>query len=200
MASPRNALYWVGIAMLLPAALYAVLYLDPFWTPLGVWAIVIVFIPATLEKNWRRVMPAPLLAAIVAPFYLLILSHLLGIAGEDIYGLAERILLGWIMFFLSLLTLVELRAHTVLDMNPNFTLLFGVLLSVTVGAVLGILAYYLDRLVGTTYLDGNVSLMIYLVIIFLTSVLAGLITDRYMLSWPLDSMDDHAENKVVVKQ
>ncbi len=193
----RVRLNWLGLVLLIPSTVLAMVVDNPYWIIVGGWALSVVVIPGLLERNWRKVMPPAILFSITVPFYLfVVLSLFFTTRITEPTGL---VLVGWTVFLLSLVTMMEFRSHTLLRMNPSFTILFSVMLSTTAGIVLNLIVFFIDWTAGTNYLESNNELMLSLSVIFIESMLIGLLGGTRIKYRTWGRWDDHTDEKGVIR-
>jgi hypothetical protein len=130
---------------------------------------VVVVIPPLAYRDWHVVLPWELLAVALMPILVR------GLAGGTVGTFATYLSLA----ALALLVVVELHMFTQLTVTPWFAVTIVVMTTLAAVAVWTVLRWNADRLLGTTFLVDNETLMIEWLYVTLAGVAAGVLFDTY---------------------
>lgn len=165
---PVNAaLNWLLVAALLAEAVVDVTGGDLLWAAYGVVVAAVALAPAVVRRDPSVLVAWPVLALVAVP----VLARALDLfVGPATYLSVAA---------LALLVVVEVHAFSSAEMPPWFAVLFVVLTTLTVAALLGVAQYFSDVALGTTYLSGREELMWDLVVATAVGVGAGVCFEAF---------------------
>lgn len=169
-SSRANAvLGWILTGVLVVVFIESVLEADYQWIAFVGAAGAVVLVPPLAHRDWRVMLPWELL--VIALFPILVRGVIRGTVGTFATYLA--------LAGLALLVTVELHMFSSLRVTDWFAVGLVVLTTMAATAVWTIFRWNADRLLGTSYLVDNETLMLEWLTVTLAGVAAGILFDAY---------------------
>lgn len=165
---PRNAAFaWVIVALVGVGGAVSLVTGDLLWAVYSAAVLAVALVAPAVARD-HTVLPAwPLLALAGAP----ILVRWAGIYVEFLSYLSVAAL--------SLLVVLEVHALSSAEMPPWFAVLFVVLTTMTLAGLWGVLQYFSDLALGTSFLAGRTELMWDLVAATAAGIGAGVLFEAF---------------------
>jgi hypothetical protein len=162
-------LAWMLVGVLVVVFVESVLDVDYAWILFVGVVSIIVLIPPAAYRDWRVMLPWELL--VIASFPILVR----GLVGGTVGTFATYFALAG----LALLVIVELHMFTSLRVTHWFAVGIVVLTTMAAVAAWTIFRWNADRLLGTTFLVDNETLMMEWLYVTLAGLAAGVLFDGY---------------------
>lgn len=155
------ALGWGLLAVVLVTAVRSVLADGLLWSAFAAVAAAVLALPALGTRNWRVMVPWPLVAFVTAA----VVGRALGVAPE----VAGYVAVSGV----ALATVVELDAFTRVEMSRRFAVLFAALTTMAFQSWWTVGQYYSDRWLGTAFIESQTELQWDLVTVTAVSLVMG---------------------------
>lgn len=160
---------WVLVAVLALVFVESLLDVDIPWVVFVAVAGAIILLPPLAYRDWRVMLPWELL--LLALFPILVR----GLVGGTLGTFATYLSIA----AFALLVTVELHLFTELEVTHWFAVVFVVLATLATVAVWTIFRWHADRVLATTYLADNYTLMVEWFSVTLAGFAAGVLFDGY---------------------
>lgn len=165
--SVNTAISWLLVGLLALRAGASFLFGDILWGVYAVAIIAVALVPPLLLRDGSVLVNWVVLALAAAP----VLAQGIVIAAE------------WTAYIslaaLALLIVVEVHAFSSVEMPSWFAVLFVVLTTMTVAGLWGVLQYFSDVALGTSFLTGRTELMWDLVAATIVGIGAGVVFEAF---------------------
>lgn len=148
----------------------SVLDLDFLWSLFSGLLISLIILPPAYYRDIRAVLPFELLAIAAIPVLVRVF---------EVSILANEVAMYVSFAAMALLIAVELHIFTSLKFSHGFSVAFLVISTLAVGAVWSVVRFYMDSMLGTSYLTTNEELMEEWITISIAGLSAGLLFDVY---------------------
>ncbi len=175
-------LQWVGVAFVLVSVLLAFYNQYVFWVIMGIWALLVMILPALVSRDPRRTLPLELIVLACIPFVMLWVI-MLGYGSTEWYVIDIRIPEVVATVFIGFLTVMDLAIHTEMRMNRFFAIVLTVMLTVSVASFFAIANYVAAVLGGVDVLPEFkplTFLMMNLIYAFIGGIVMGVLLDTYL--------------------
>jgi hypothetical protein len=163
------AIAWALTVVLAGVFVGSVVAVDFQWVLFTAFVGVVVLLPPAVYRGWRVMLPWELLLLALAPVLVR------GLVGGTLGTFATYVALAG----LALLVVVELHTFTTLRVTHWFAVVLVVLTTLAAAGAWTVLRWNADRLLGTSYLIDNETLMTEWLYVTLAGVVAGLLFDGY---------------------
>jgi hypothetical protein len=160
---------WAMVVILASVFVGSVLQTDYQWILFTAFVGAVVVIPPVAFRDWRVMLPWELLGLALLPILVR------GLVGGTVGTFATYIALA----ALALLVVAELHTFTSLRVTHWFAVVLVVLTTLAAVAAWTVFRWNADRLLGTTYLVDNETLMMEWLYVTLAGIGAGLLFDGY---------------------
>ena len=175
--SLNAAVTWTLVGVLVAGTLASLAVGDLLWAVFGATVVAIALVPTVLRRDASVLVAWEPLALAAVP----LVAQWVGLFVTPLTYLSVAAL--------ALLVAVEIDSFSATEMPPWFAVLFVVLTTLTVAALWGILQYFSDMLLETSFLSGRVALMWELVGATAAGIAAGVLFHRYFLESGPDVAD-----------
>lgn len=163
-------LAWASTAVIGLVFVESVLDLDFLWSLFSGLLISLIILPPVYYRDVRAVLPFELLAIAAIPVIVRVF---------EVSILANEVATYVSFAAMALLIAVELHIFTSVSFSHGFSVAFLLVSTLAVGAVWSVVRFYMDSLLGTSYLTTNDELMQEWITISVAGLLAGLLFDIY---------------------
>lgn len=160
---------WVLVAVLFGVLVESIFDFDLLWLTFVAVTGAIVVVPPLAARNWRMMLPWELLVLALLP--ILVRATVGGDLGTFAFYLS--------IAALALIVTVELHMFTSLSMSHWFAVVFVAMTTMASVAAWTVLRWFLDRVLGTDFLETNEVLMDEWVAVALAGLVAGVVFDAY---------------------
>lgn len=162
-------LAWLQVVVLCVVFIESVLTVDYRWILFVGFTGFVAAIPPIAYRDWRVMLPWEVLVLALLPILVR------GLVGGEIGTFATYLALA----ALALLVIVELHMFTNLSVTHWFAVTLVVLTTMAAVAAWTVFRWNADRLLGTTYLVDNETLMLEWLYVTLAGLVAGVLFDGY---------------------
>lgn len=173
--SLNAAVTWTLVGALVAGTLASLVAGDLLWAVFGASVVAVALVPTVILRDESAVVSWEPLALAAVP----VVARWAGLFVTPMAYLSVAAL--------ALLVAVEIDSFSAAEMPPWFAVLFVVLTTLTVAGLWGILQYYSDALLGTSFLAGRVALMWELVGATAAGVGAGVLFHVYFQRYGSDT-------------
>lgn len=165
-------LSWLLVAFLLFAAVESTVDGELLWAGLAAVATAIVLLPAALLRD-PTTMPA----------WIVVLLATVPLVGRSL-GVLTEIATYLAVASLALLVAVEIDAFSSAEMTPPFAVAFVVVTTMSIAGVWTIAQFASDRVLATSFIEGQTALMWNLVLATAVGLCGGLLFELYFRRYP----------------
>lgn len=165
--SSNAAIIWLVVGTVVAGGLASLVAGDMLWALYSAAILVVALVPPVNARDPSVLVAWPPLALAAVP----VVVRWVGVFAQPLSYLSVAAL--------ALLVVVEIHAFSSAEMPPWFAVLFVVLTTLTVAGLWGVLQYFSDLALGTTFLTGRTGLMWDLVAATAVGVGAGVLFEAF---------------------
>lgn len=171
VARRRNAVVtWVLLACIAVAAVVSTSRSDFLWAGLGLTSVAIAMVPVAAYRHWSATLPWEVSLFVALPY---------GLQSFDLL-LSRSVAAFLVVPALALAIAVEVDAFTVVEMSPEFAVVFVVTGTMATAGAWAVVQWAVDLTLGTRYIRGLQGLMWSLAAATATGVVAGVVFAGYL--------------------
>lgn len=152
---------WVLLGVVALSAVQSLLAERYVWAVVEVGFVAVAALPALALRDWRVLVPWPVLAVGAA-----------ALAAASL-GLHQELTAYTALAAVSIVGVAELEAYTEVEMSRRFAIVFAVLTTMALQGLWTILQYYADEFLGTNYIVSQADLQWDFVLVTLVAFVVG---------------------------
>lgn len=158
---------WSLLGAVLVSAAYSTATGDRLWAVFEAAFVGIAALPALASRDWRVLVPWPLLAV-----------GALAVVGQTL-GFHEELTAYTAVAAFALVGVAELEAYTRVEMSRRFTIAFAAMTTMAVQAVWTVGRFAADRALGTDYVAGQASVQWDFLFVTVVAAVVGVAFELY---------------------